>query len=106
VSLGETQRRFAALLAADPWATRMPAAVAVAPIAPARPGEPWRLRDADGASCDVIGLSGDPWLLLACSAGEPIGVSGEWSARGFRPLSVLPGGPVTEFATTLLGLAA
>jgi hypothetical protein len=105
-SLGETQQRFAALLAADPWATRMPAAVSVAPIPPVRAGEPWRLRDADGASCEVIGLPGDPWPLLACSAGEPIGLSGEWSPRGFRPLSVLPGGPVPEFATTLLGLAA
>jgi len=105
-SLADAQRQFAALLAADPWATRMPAVVAVAPLAPAAPGRPWRLRDADGATCPTTGLDGDPWLLLACSAGEPVAVFGEWSPRGFRPLSVLPGDHGIEFSSSLLGQAA
>ncbi len=102
----QAQRRFAELLSADPWATRMPAVVSVAPLPPRAAGEPWRLRDPSGEVLDVVGLSGDPWLLLACSAGQPIGVFGEWSARGFRPLSVLPDDHGMSFSTSILGRAA
>ncbi len=103
--LANAQRRWAELLAADPWSHRMPTAVSAAPIQPERAGESWRLRDADGAVCDVIG-SGDPWLLLACSLGRTVGVFGEWSARGFRPLSVLPDDAGAPFSTTIVGRAA
>lgn len=105
-SLAETQRRFAELLAADPWATRMPAAISAAPVPPSRPDGRWLLRDDSGSACVVVGLRGDPWLLLACSRGAPIGVFGEWSARGFRPLGVLPGDHSAAFTTTILDLAA
>ena len=106
LSLGETQRRFADLLAADPWATRMPAALGVTPIRPTGPGERWRLRDASGVAVELTGLPADPWLLLACSGGGPITVFGEWSPRGFRPLSVLPDDQGIGFSTAMLGQAA
>ena len=105
-TLAVTRRRFAELLAADPWAGRMPAAISVAPAPPASVDQPWRLRDNHGAGCDVAGLPGDPWLLLACSAGDPIGIFGEWSVRGFRPMSVLPDGRGVDFCSTLVGRAA
>jgi hypothetical protein len=101
-----TRQRFAELLAADPWATRMPAAVQAVPVPPGRSGQPWRLRDASGRGCDLVGLSEDPWLLLACSAGNPVGVFGEWSVGGFRPLSLLPDGGGVDFSTALYGRAA
>lgn len=104
--LAVTQRRFAQLLSLDPWTNRMPTAVSASPIPPARSDEPWRLRDIDGAGCDVIGLPGDPWLLLACSLGRRVGIFGEWSARGFRPLSVLPDDRGIAFTTSILGRAA
>ncbi len=106
LTLAETQRRFAELLAADPWATRMPAALGVTPIRPTGPGEGWRLRDATGSAVELTGLPGDPWLLLACSGGGPITVFGEWSPRGFRPLSVLPDDQGIGFSTAMLGQAA
>lgn len=102
----QTRRRFAQLLAADPWATRMPAAVTAVPIPGRQSGEPWRLREAGGTGCDLVGLTADPWLLLACSAGDPVGIFGEWSVRGFRPLSVLPNDRGVDFNATFLGRAA
>lgn len=105
-TLTVAQRRFAELLAADPWAGRMPAVLSVAPVPPGSVGQPWRLRDQHGLGCDVLGLSGDPWLLLACSAGDPIGLFGEWSGRGFRPMSVLPDDRGLDFCSTLVGRAA
>ncbi len=104
-SWAEVQQRFAELLAADPWASRMPAAVAVTPI-PARGDEPWRLRDRAGAVVDVVGLPDAPWLLLACSAGDLVGVFGEWSPGGFQPLSVLPDGHGLPFCSPVVARAA
>ncbi|HEY5822075.1 MAG TPA: SWIM zinc finger family protein, partial [Propionibacteriaceae bacterium] len=51
----EVQQQFAALLAADPWASRMPAAISAAAVPPRRPDERWRLRDHDGVVSEVIG---------------------------------------------------
>ncbi len=102
-SLAVIQQHFAGLLAADPWATRMPCALAAAPIRGDRTTDSWRLRDAEGATCDIVGLMDDPWLLLACSGGDPINLFGEWSPRGFRPLSVLPGDRGVGFSTVALG---
>jgi hypothetical protein len=93
------QRRFASLLSVDPWATRMPALLAVAPIPPER-GLPWRLRDVDGGARPAFG-SGELWPLLARSCGEPILVFGEWENGGFRPLSVLADGHGSPFSTAV-----
>lgn len=84
----ETQQRFALLLAADPWATRLPAVLAAAPLPSERVGQTWRLRDADGHCVDLVGLNAEPWPLLARSGGDLVEVFGEWTPRAFRPLSV------------------
>jgi hypothetical protein len=89
-SLAVARRRFADLVAADPWASRMPTTLLVAPVPPVEGGR-WRLRDRDGACRDVIGLGGDPWPLLAQSRGEVVPVMAEWSTAGVRPLAVLGG---------------
>ena len=87
---GQLQGRFAELLARDPWATRMPAVLAGAPVPPGPGRAAWSLRDTDGGYRPLLGLSREPWPLLARSAGEPVSVCGEWEDAGFRPLSVLP----------------
>jgi SWIM zinc finger len=89
-SLATARRRFADLVAADPWATRMPTALLVAPVPPAAGGR-WRLRDLDGACRDVLGSAGEPWPLLAQSRGQAVPVMAEWSTAGVRPLAVLAG---------------
>jgi hypothetical protein len=63
--------RFADLLAADPWATRMPAVVQAAAVPPDRPGGRWRLREDSGAFREMVELAGEPWPLFARSLGEP-----------------------------------
>jgi hypothetical protein len=102
-ALIDVQRRFAELLAADPWATRMPAVIDSAPVV-RREGEGWLLRDRAGAACELTGPSAEPWTLLAHSAGEPVPVFGEWDGRFFRPLSVL--GVGRPFGSAWYGRAA
>lgn len=82
--------RQATLLAADPWATRMPAVVSAVAVPPDEPGGTWRLRDDSGLACEITGLTGQPWSLLARSMGQTIPTFGEFAAGGFRPLSLLP----------------
>ena len=89
-SLAAARRRFADLVAADPWASRMPTALLVAPVPPVEGGR-WRLRDVDGACREVLGSAGEPWPLLARSRGEVVPVVAEWSTAGIRPLAVLDG---------------
>ena len=89
-SYADLAGRFADLLAADLWATRMPAAVTAAAVPPERPGGRWRLREAGGASRDLVDLTGEPWPLFARSLGMPVPVFGEWGPAGLRPLSLLP----------------
>jgi SWIM zinc finger len=102
-SFAEVRARFAQLVASDPWAVRMPAAIKAVPV----PGpRRWRLRADDGACCDIIDLPEEPWPLLARSAGEPIDVFGEWTTRGFRPLSLLGGDATEPFSTAVVATAA
>jgi hypothetical protein len=101
-TLEQVRRRFAALLAADPWATRLPALISAVPIRPEGRPQRWRVRDREGSCVDLVGLTGDPWLLLARSGGEPIDMFGEWTASGFRPLSVLPDRFGESFCTALV----
>ncbi len=105
-SLADVQHRFAELLAADPWATRMPAVVEAAPIPGGRPGQPWLLRDSSGAACRLLEPRGEPWPLLACSGGEPVRIFGEWNGQELRPLSVLADQHGLPFSTSVLGRAA
>jgi SWIM zinc finger len=102
-SFAEVRARFAELVAADPWAARMPAVISAAPIP--KPA-PWRLRDQGGECCEVIDLADEPWPLLARSGGEPIEVFGEWTARGFRPVSLLGSDATEPFSTAVVAQAA
>ena len=98
--------RFADLLAADPWATRMPAVVQAAAVPPDRPGGRWRLREAGGGYREVVELAGEPWPLFARSLGEPMPVFGEWGPAGFRPLSLLPDAAGSSFTAVVAAQAA
>jgi SWIM zinc finger len=102
-SFAEVRARFAQLVAADPWAARMPAVIGAVPIPRTAP---WRLRDSSGECCDVIDLTDEPWPLLARSGGEPIAVFGEWTARGFRPVSLLGTDATEPFSTAVVARAA
>jgi hypothetical protein len=102
-SLADVRARFARLVAADPWAVRMPAVIKAAPV----PGPGlWRLRGASGECCDMIDLPEQPWPLLARSCGEEIQIFGEWTPRGFRPLSVLGTDATEPFSTSVVSRAA
>ena len=85
--LATARRRFADLLAADPWATRLPVLLGAAPVPP---GDDvgWRLRDLDGRCCPVVSGT-EPWPLVAQSRGRAVPVVVEWSTDGARPLAVL-----------------
>ncbi|HSU36444.1 MAG TPA: hypothetical protein VLJ88_12375 [Propionibacteriaceae bacterium] len=100
------QDRFATLLAADPWATRMPAVVRAVAVPPQGKGDPWRLRESTGASRDLTDLPGAPWPVLARSLAGPVDIFGEWSPWGFRPLSLLPDDRGGTLSVDLLGQAA
>jgi hypothetical protein len=102
-SLAEVRARFGQLVAADPWAARMPAVIKAVPI-PAR-GR-WRLRAASGECCEIIDLPDEPWPMLARSGGEPIEVFGEWSPRGFRPLSLVGTDASQPFSSAVVAQAA
>jgi hypothetical protein len=102
-SFADVHARFARHLAADPWAARMPTVVNAAPI----PGSAsWRMRAATGECCEIIDLPEEPWPLLARSGGEPIEVFGEWSTRGFRPLSLLGKDATEPFSAAVVARAA
>ena len=105
-SIAEVQHRFAELLAADPWASRMPAVVDAAPIHGHSEGGSWLLRDGSGLACRVVERYGEPWPLLARSGGEPLRIFGEWNGQEFRPLSVLADHRGLPFSTSVLGRAA
>ena len=102
----ELLERFADLLAADPWATRMPAVVRAAAVPPDRPGGRWRLREDGGAYRDLVELDGEPWPLFARSLGAPTPVFGEWGPGGFRPLSLLPDAQSPSFTAAVTVPAA
>ncbi|HET8916123.1 MAG TPA: SWIM zinc finger family protein, partial [Propionibacteriaceae bacterium] len=78
-SFAEVRARFARLVAADPWAARMPAVVNAVPVPSAAS---WRLRAPAGECCEIIDLPEEPWPLLARSGGEPLEIFGEWTHRG------------------------
>jgi hypothetical protein len=102
-SFADVRARFAQLIAADPWAARMPAVINAVPI----PGTGlWRMRAPAGECCQIIDLPEEPWPLLARSGGEPIEIFGEWTHRGFRPLSVLGTDAAEPFSTAVVARAA
>jgi hypothetical protein len=105
-SLTDVQRRFAELIAEDPWTSRMPAVIEAAPVPGRPPGEPWLLRDRLGSACPLLDSGGEPWPLLARSGGDPIRIFGEWNGQGLRPISMLADGSGLPFSASVLGKAA
>ncbi len=87
------ERRWAAQVAADPWASRMPAVLRAVPVPPTRSGEPWHLADVDGSAVRLVPTPTEPWPLLAASGGWPVAVFGEWGPTGFAPVRLLDVGP-------------
>jgi hypothetical protein len=104
-TLADVQRRFATLLAEDPWASRMPALLEATPI-PRASGEPWLLRDRAGTACRLVDPTREPWSLLARSGGEPIVVFGEWDGKALRPLGILPDDHGLPYCVVASGQAA
>jgi hypothetical protein len=102
-SLTDVRARFAELVAADPWAARMPAVINAVPVPEA--GR-WHMRASAGECCEIIDLHEEPWPLLARSGGEPIEVFGEWTYRGFQPLSILGTDATEPFSTAVVARAA
>jgi hypothetical protein len=72
-----------AALAAEPWLERYPVTVLAAP-APA--GGRWVLTDASGSFPLAAGAPG-LGALVACSGGEPVAVTCEWTPAGLVPLT-------------------
>ncbi len=103
--------QLADLLAADPWATRLPVVVAGVPVPPMTAGLPgassaagsWRIRDAAGRSVPLVDGDGDPWPLVAQAGGEPLQVMGEYDGRRLLPLAVLPDARGRRYSTDLYG---
>ena len=95
--------QFAELLAADPWASRLPVVMAGVPMPPSHPGDPWVLRDASGVSVPLVDLGGDGWPMVAQAGGEPLQVMGEYDGRGLTPLAVLPDLHGRRYETALAG---
>jgi len=76
------------VLALDPWLPDWPSVLRGVPV----PGQPsWRFADESGASVSLLAGGIDPWVLAAVSGGAPVTAAGEWSADGFRPLTVWHG---------------
>lgn len=94
--------QLAELLAADPWATRLPVVVAGVPVPPTSGGS-WRLRDAAGRSVALTDGDGEPWPLVAQAGGEPLQVMGEYDGRRLLPLAVLPDARGRRYSTALHG---
>ena len=95
--------QLADLLAADPWATRLPVVLAGVPVPPPPGGGPWQLRDAGGRSVPLVEGEGDPWPLVAQSGGEPLQVMGEYDGRRLLPLAVLPDAIGRRYSTVMSG---
>lgn len=82
--------QLAELLAADPWASRLPVVATGVPVPSRGPDDPWLLVDPDGRTVPLTGLDGDPWPLVAQAGGEPLQLMGEFDGHALRPLAVLP----------------
>lgn len=79
-------RAHAEALAGDPWLDYWP--MVLDAVCPVREGNSWLLADPAGNGLPLDPAVGDPWRLVAVTAGRPATVTGEWSAGGLRPLGV------------------
>ncbi len=83
-SVAEACAEVGRALAAEPWLERYPMCIIAAPT---RASGRWLLTDTTGSLPLVDGASG-VGTLLACSAGQPVTVTAEWTAMGLVPLTV------------------
>ena len=84
--------RAATLLAANPFADRVP--VALASVVPVVDADRRLVADPEGAAL-ALGGDAELLLLLALSGGEPVDVFGEWDGEALRPLTVAAHGTLT-----------
>ena len=92
VGVARAAALFGELLAADPWAQRMPVLLVGAPLLPGEGpdrGDRWWFRGEDGAAVPLV-AGAEAWEVLARSVGDPVEVMGEWTRDGFLPLGLLP----------------
>ena len=73
-----------AAIAAEPWIERYPVCLRAAP---ARRQNRWLLTDATGSVPLVEGVTGIA-ALLACSGGQSVAITAEWTPFGLVPLTV------------------
>ncbi|WP_433212359.1 SWIM zinc finger family protein [Dactylosporangium sp. CS-047395] len=87
LGIEDSLRAHASALATDPWLDYWP--MVLADVCPVRDGSSgWALVDADGFGLPLDPAAGEPWRLVAVTAGRAATVTGEWSAAGLRPLGV------------------
>jgi hypothetical protein len=89
IGVRRAAEQFGALVAADPWAERLPVVLHGAPVPPGDERARWLFRGEDGAAVPLPSGT-EAWPLLARSMGDPVDVAGEWTRRGFLPLGFLP----------------
>jgi hypothetical protein len=80
-------RERAAALARNPWIDRLPAALSATPV---RRGDRWLLADRELQAVGVQAPTATGLDLAAVAGGRPVGVFGEWTRGGLRPLSAWP----------------
>lgn len=95
--LAGARAAYAAALAQDPWLDLWPVAVRGWLV---RTETSWVLRDHSGAGVDVLGEDTELWSLYARCVGREVGVLGEWSPTGMRPLA-LESAPSAESAPSV-----
>jgi hypothetical protein len=82
-------QEWAGVLSLDPWAASWP--VLLAEVVPVHDDGGWWLVDAAGEQAlPVHGIAEAAWVLLAVAGGRPVRLLAEVSARGARPVAVLP----------------
>jgi hypothetical protein len=83
-SVAQACAQVGAAIALEPWTERYPVCLRAAP---ARRGNRWLLTDAIGSVPLVEGSTG-LGALLACSAGQSVDITAEWTPFGMVPLTV------------------
>jgi hypothetical protein len=83
-SVAEACAQVGAAIAFEPWIERFPVCLRAAP---ARRDNRWLLTDASGSVPLVEGCTG-VGALLACSAGQLVAITAEWTPFGLVPLTL------------------
>ncbi len=96
--------QWAHAVALDPWTSSWP--VVLGAVVPVHDDGGWWLVDEAGDhAMPVRGFAEAAWVLLAVSGGGPVRVLAEVSARGARPVAVLPSGEPAAAPVTAPGAA-